>query len=101
MRIWSRYWCTQGKTTHQKTPPVVTDYIEKELIETHQNVTLYMDGIKINSIPFLTTIPRNIMYRNVFPPKGIVSPYYYSPHMLMHQQSIDYNKNCSITLDHM
>jgi hypothetical protein len=29
----------------------------------HENTTLCMDGMKINNIPFLTTISRNIMYR--------------------------------------
>jgi hypothetical protein len=33
---------------------------------------------------------------NFFPPKSGVSPYY-SPHMIMHQQSINYNKHFSIT----
>jgi hypothetical protein len=43
----------------------VADYIEipKELIYNHQNVILCMDGMKINGVPFLTTISRNIMYR--------------------------------------
>jgi Reverse transcriptase (RNA-dependent DNA polymerase) len=55
----------KGKTTRQKPAPVVEDYVEvpKELIDNHQNVTLCMDGIKINGVPFLTTISRNIMYR--------------------------------------
>jgi hypothetical protein len=55
----------KGKTTHQKPAPVVTDYIEipRELIETHQDITLCMDGMKINGLPFLTTVSRNIMYR--------------------------------------
>jgi hypothetical protein len=29
----------------------------------HENTTLCMDGMKINNIPFLTNISRNIMYR--------------------------------------
>ena len=29
----------------------------------HQTVTLCIDGIKINGVPFLTTISTNIMYR--------------------------------------
>ena len=55
----------KGKTTRQKPAPVVSDYIEipKELISNHQHITLCMDGIKINGLPFLTTISRNIMYR--------------------------------------
>ena len=33
------------------------------LSSTHQNITLCLDGIKINGIPFLTTITRHNMYR--------------------------------------
>ena len=32
---------------------------------------------------------------NFFPPKGGISPYY-SPRMILHQQTLDYNKHCSI-----
>jgi hypothetical protein len=32
---------------------------------------------------------------NFFPPSGGISPYY-SPRMTMHQQSLDYEKHCSI-----
>jgi hypothetical protein len=55
----------KGKTTRHKPAPVVSDYIEipKELIMSHNNATLCIDGIKINGIHFLTTISRNIMYR--------------------------------------
>jgi hypothetical protein len=55
----------KGKTTRQKPAPVVSDYIEipQELINNHNNVTLCMDGIKINGIYFISTISRNIMYR--------------------------------------
>jgi hypothetical protein len=54
----------KGKTTCQEPAPVVTDYIAilQELIESHQNIILCRDGMKINSIPFLTTISHNIMY---------------------------------------
>jgi hypothetical protein len=43
----------------------VSDYIEipKELTQSHQNVTLCIDGIKVNGIPFLTTVSRHLMYR--------------------------------------
>jgi hypothetical protein len=55
----------KGKTTRQKPTPVINDYIEipEELINNHQKVTLCMDGMKINGIPFLTTVSRHIMYR--------------------------------------
>jgi hypothetical protein len=32
---------------------------------------------------------------NFFPPKGGISQYY-SPRMIMHQETLDYNKHCSI-----
>jgi hypothetical protein len=32
---------------------------------------------------------------NFFPPTGGISPYY-SPRMIMHQQTLDYEKHCSI-----
>jgi len=43
----------------------VNDYIEipKELIQAQREVTLCMDGMKVNGQSFLTTISRNIMYR--------------------------------------
>jgi hypothetical protein len=55
----------KGKTTRQKPAPVVLDYIEipEELITNHNNAVLCIDGMKINGVPFLTTILRNIMYR--------------------------------------
>ena len=37
--------------------------IAKELIAAQQDVTLCMDGIKVNGLWFLTTISRNIYYR--------------------------------------
>ena len=55
----------KGKTTRQKPAPVVSDYIEipKELIDNHVNIILCIDGMKINGVPFITTVSRNIMYR--------------------------------------
>ena len=55
----------KGKTTRQQPAAVVSDYIyiPREIIDMHQNITLCMDGMKVNGIPFLTTISRNIMYR--------------------------------------
>lgn len=55
----------KGKTTRQKPAPVVSDYIEipRQLYENHQEVVLCMDTMKINGIPFLTTVSRHIMYR--------------------------------------
>ena len=55
----------KGKTTRQKSAPVVLDYIEipKELVSNDRTVTLCMDGIKVIGFPFFTIILRNIMYR--------------------------------------
>ena len=46
-------------------PPVVDDYIEipKELIATQREVTLCMDGMKVNGLAFLTTVSHNLQYR--------------------------------------
>jgi hypothetical protein len=48
----------KGETTRQKPAPVVSDYVEipKELVYNHQSVVLCMDGMKINGVPFLSTI---------------------------------------------
>ena len=55
----------KGKTTRRKPAPVVNDYVEipKELISTQREVTLCMDGMKVNGITFLTTVSRHIQYR--------------------------------------
>jgi hypothetical protein len=49
---------SKGKLLRQKPAPVVSDYVEipKELIYNHQSSVLCMDGMKINGVPFLTTI---------------------------------------------
>ena len=54
----------KGKTTHRKPVPVIEDYIEipQELIAAQHSVTLCLDGMKVNGIPFLTTISKNILY---------------------------------------
>jgi len=48
----------KGKTTRQKPLPVVDDFIEipKGLVDKQQNVTLCIDVLKINGIPFLSTV---------------------------------------------
>jgi len=55
----------KGKTTRRMPVPVVEDRIEipRELIAAQYSVTLCLDGMKVNGIPFLTTISKNIMYR--------------------------------------
>lgn len=59
----------KGKTTRAKPLPVVQDYIDipRELVDNHQEITLCMDAMKINGIPFLTTVSRNLLYRTVHP----------------------------------
>jgi hypothetical protein len=54
----------KGKTTYCKPVPVIEDYIEipQELIATQHSITLCVDGMKVNGIPFLTTISKNILY---------------------------------------
>lgn len=54
----------KGKTTRRKPAPVVNDYIEipKELIATQREVTICMDGMKVNGMSFLTTVSRNLQY---------------------------------------
>lgn len=53
------------KTTRQKPAPVVHNYIEipQELLDTQRDVILCADGMKVNGLPFLTTVSRNLMYR--------------------------------------
>ena len=55
----------KGKTTREKPAPIVSDFIEipHELIEAQRNVTLCIDTMKINSLPFLVTVSRKILYR--------------------------------------
>jgi hypothetical protein len=54
----------KGKTTCVKPIPAVSDYIEvpQEILHEQQHVTLCIDTMKINGIPFLTTVSRNIKY---------------------------------------
>lgn len=55
----------KGKTTRKKPVPVIDSYIDipKELIAAQHRVVLCIDGIKVNGLPFLTTISRNLYYR--------------------------------------
>jgi hypothetical protein len=54
----------KGKTTRRKPVPVIEDCIKipRELIAAQHSVTLCLDGMKVNGIPFLTTISKNILY---------------------------------------
>ena len=55
----------KGKTTHRKPKPVIDDFIEipSELYEKQKHIVLCIDAIKINGIPFLTTVSHNLLYR--------------------------------------
>jgi hypothetical protein len=54
-----------SKTTRRKPMPVVNDYIKipPELTNKQQDVTLCINGMKVNSLTFLITISKNICYR--------------------------------------
>ena len=57
----------KGKTVRKKPTPVVRDYIQipKEIIQKHQDITLCIDTMYINEMPFLATISKNIKYRTI------------------------------------
>ena len=55
----------KGKTTRSRPMPVVSDQVAvpDELYDRHNEVTLAIDAMFINKLPFLTTISKGIMYR--------------------------------------
>ena len=55
----------KGKTTRRNPIHVVEDTIDipRELIRSQQDITLCIDGMKVNGLWFLTTISRNLYYR--------------------------------------
>ena len=57
----------KGKTVRHKPAPVVKDFINipKELITKHQDITLCIDIMFINEMPFLSTISRHLKYRTI------------------------------------
>jgi hypothetical protein len=57
----------KGKMTRCKALPIIDEHIEipEELKSVHEDVTLAIDGLTINSLKFLSTISRNIYYRTV------------------------------------
>ena len=54
-----------GKTTRQKSAPVVSDQVEipRELVTKQENVILCIDAVFVNEMPFLATISKHIKYR--------------------------------------
>lgn len=59
----------KGKTTGRKPAPVNSNYIDipDELYAKHETVTLAMDTMYVNKLPFLTTVSRDIQYRTAMP----------------------------------
>ena len=54
----------KGKTTRQRPNPIDDHSIEipEELLSLHKEITIYIDGVKFNSLPFLTSISHDIYY---------------------------------------
>jgi len=54
----------KSKTTRTNPAPAVSNLVEipDELLETHQDVTISMDGLTVNSLKFLSTILHDIYY---------------------------------------
>ena len=57
----------KGKTTRSKPKEVVTYYMEilRSIIESNKNITLSIDIMYVNKIPFLTTICRHVKFTTV------------------------------------
>jgi hypothetical protein len=55
----------KGKSTRKKPVHVAPDYVKipRSLMDAQYSVTLCIDGMFVNGLPFLTTISCNIMYR--------------------------------------
>ena len=54
----------KGKLTYRKSPPIVKDYIEipKVLLQKNKKVALCMDILTANSLLFLTTVSKKLLY---------------------------------------
>jgi hypothetical protein len=57
----------KGKTVRQTPPPVMTDYIQipQEIVSLNRNVTLTIDIMFVNGIPFMVSISRKINFTTV------------------------------------
>ena len=57
----------KGKTTRSKPKQVVIDYMElpKSILESNRNITLSIDIMYVNNIPFVTTIIRHVKFTTV------------------------------------
>ena len=68
----------KGKTTRQRPTPIVNDVVDipRELLTSQQNVELCIDTMFINSVPFLATISKHLMYRTcTFLPSKKIADY--------------------------
>lgn len=54
----------KGKTVRQTSVPVVTDYVEvpPHILRENKNITISVDVMFVNKIPFLTSISRHIKF---------------------------------------
>jgi hypothetical protein len=59
----------KGKSTRRTPLPIAPDYVDipQELILAQREVTLYIDGMFVNNIPFLSSISEALKYRMVDP----------------------------------
>jgi hypothetical protein len=57
----------KGKTVRITPPPVATDYVQisKEIISLNRNVTLAIDIVFVNGLPFLVSISQKIKFTTV------------------------------------
>ena len=57
----------KGKITRAKPKPVVIDYLvmPKNILENNKKITLSIDIMFVNKIPFVTTISRHIKFTTV------------------------------------
>ena len=67
-KIWGAYIAAlKGKMTRQTPSSVVLDIVQipKEIRELHHNMTLSVNIVFVNNIPFLITLSRNIQFTTV------------------------------------
>jgi hypothetical protein len=96
----------KGKTTRKKLLPVINNYIKipEELFAKQQNIVLFIAGIKVNGLMFLTTISKNLYYRTAQYIESKSISYYKQAlkeiitiYNIFHQKHLDYLKHCKYT----
>jgi hypothetical protein len=57
----------KGKTVRMTHPPVVTDYVQipNEIVSLNRNITLVIDIMFVNGLPFVVSISRKIKFTTV------------------------------------